>query len=79
MYGVIAFISDNKEFWVQINSYDLCLFLSDNCVKENCVFKRSSCCRQFEIITNNQKKENEKKNLNRLHDFFAPFFLMLNE
>lgn len=63
MYGVIAFISDNKEFWVQINSYDLCLFLSDNCVKENCVFKRSSCCRQFEIITNNQKKENEKKKL----------------
>lgn len=79
MYGVIAFISDNKEFWVQINSYDLCLFFSDNCVKENCVFKRSSCCRQFEIITNNQKKENgKKKNLNRLHDFFAPFF-MLNE
>lgn len=79
MYGVIAFISDNKEFWVQINSYDLCLFLSDNCVKENCVFKRSSCCRQFEIITNNQKKENEKKNLNRLHDFFAHFVFMLNE
>lgn len=79
MYGVIAFISDNKEYWVQINSYDLCLFFSDNCVKENCVFKRSSCCRQFEIITNNQKKENEKKNLHRLHDFFAHFVFMLNE
>lgn len=38
-------------------------FSRDNCVKENCVFKRSSCCRQFEIITNNQKKENEKKKL----------------